>query len=196
VSGVFGDGSVKLVVGLGNPGRRYERTRHNLGFLVVDHIAAEKAVIVKKRLGDALVGEWSNGERILLAKPQSYMNRSGDSVKELLREFGASAKDLVIVYDDLDLPFGRIRIRPEGGAGGHRGVLSVMESLEGAPFYRVRVGIGRPPEGVEPTDYVLEGFSPEEATEVNDVVSRASDAVICLLQEGAQRAMERFNRAP
>jgi PTH1 family peptidyl-tRNA hydrolase len=186
---------VKLVVGLGNPGRKYERTRHNIGFLIVDRIATEKAVVVKKQFCDALVGEWSNnGERILLAKPQTYMNRSGESVRELLQEFRASAKDLVIVYDDLDLPFGRIRIRPGGSAAGHRGVLSVMENLQGAPFHRVRVGIGRPPEGMEAADYVLETFSPHEVAELGDVISRASEAVICLLQDGVQRAMERFNR--
>ena len=184
---------MKLVVGLGNPGK-YERTRHNIGFLIIDRVAKEKAVVVKRKLYDALVGEWSNGERILLAKPQTYMNRSGESVRELLQEFRVSAKDLIVVYDDLDLPFGRIRIRPEGSAGGHRGVLSVMESLEGAPFYRVRVGIGRPPEGMEAADYVLEPFSPEEARELDEVISRASEAVICLLQDGVQRAMERFNR--
>ena len=184
---------MKLVVGLGNPGK-YERTRYNIGFLIIDRVAKEKAVVVKRKLCDALVGEWSNGERILLAKPQTYMNRSGESVRELLQEFRVSAKDLIIVYDDLDLPFGRIRIRPEGSAGGHRGVLSVMESLEGAPFYRVRVGIGRPPEGMEAADYVLEPFSPEEARELDEVISRASEAVICLLQDGVQRAMERFNR--
>jgi PTH1 family peptidyl-tRNA hydrolase len=187
---------VKLVVGLGNPGEKYGRTRHNLGFLIIDHIAAKKAVIVKKKLCGALVGEWSNADRVLLAKPQTYMNRSGESVKELMREFRVPAKDLIVVYDDLDLPFGRIRIRPEGSAGGHRGVLSLMESLESAPFYRVRIGIGRPPEGVEAADYVLEDFTAQEATEVDDIVARASDAVMCLLEEGAQKAMERFNRAP
>jgi peptidyl-tRNA hydrolase, PTH1 family len=187
---------VKLVVGLGNPGRKYERTRHNLGFLIIDHIATLRHVVVKRKLCDALVGEWSNhGEQILLAKPQAYMNRSGESVKELLRELNGSAKDLVVVYDDLDLPFGRIRIRPKGSAGGHRGVLSVMEGLAGAPFYRVRVGIGRPPEGVEATDYVLEPFSAQEVVELGGVVSRASEAVISLLSDGAQEAMERFNRA-
>jgi PTH1 family peptidyl-tRNA hydrolase len=187
---------VKLVVGLGNPGRKYQRTRHNLGFLIIDQIATLRDVVVKRRLCDALVGEWSNhGEQILLAKPQVYMNRSGESVKELLRELNGSAKDLVVVYDDLDLPFGRIRIRPKGSAGGHRGVLSIMESLGGEPFYRVRVGIGRPPEGVEATDYVLEPFGAQEVGQLTDVVSTASEAVISLLSEGAPEAMKRFNRA-
>jgi peptidyl-tRNA hydrolase, PTH1 family len=186
---------VKLVVGLGNRGRKYERTRHNLGFLVIDRLAAENGVAVKRKFCDALIGEWGiDGERILLAKPQGYMNRSGDSVKALLEEFRVSAKDLVVVYDDLDLPFGRIRIRPKGSAGGHRGVLSVMESLAGGSFCRVRIGIGRPPEGMDAADYVLEPFSPEEAAKLDDVVSRGSEAVIASLSDGVERAMEKFNR--
>jgi peptidyl-tRNA hydrolase, PTH1 family len=187
---------VKLVVGLGNPGRKYGRTRHNLGFMVVDRIAAKNGVAIKRKVGDTLVGEWLSAEEsVLLAKPQTYMNRSGDAVKTLLEEFFTSANDLIVVYDDLDLPFGRIRIRPQGSAGGHRGVLSIMEALSGEPFYRVRVGIGRPPEGIEPTDYVLEAFNAQEVTELDDLIVRASEAVISLIRDGAQRAMEHFNRA-
>jgi peptidyl-tRNA hydrolase, PTH1 family len=187
---------VKLVVGLGNPGKKYERARHNLGFLVVDHIARQNQVTIKKKLCDALVGEWSNdGERILLVKPQTYMNRSGESIKALLDYFRLTAGDLAVIHDDLDLAFGRIRIRPGGGAGGHRGVLSIMESLAGAPFYRVRVGIGRPPDGVDAVDFVLESFLSQEVQQLDELVSRASDAVVSLLREGGQRAMEQFNRA-
>jgi peptidyl-tRNA hydrolase, PTH1 family len=187
---------VKLVVGLGNPGKKYERTRHNLGFLVVDHIARQNQVAIKKKLCDALVGEWSNdGERILLVKPQSYMNRGGESIKALLDYFRLTAGDLVVIHDDLDLAFGRIRIRPGGGAGGHRGVLSIMESLGESRFYRVRIGIGRPPDGVDPVDFVLEPFLSQEVGQLDELVSRASDAVESLLREGGQRAMEQFNRA-
>jgi peptidyl-tRNA hydrolase, PTH1 family len=188
---------VKLVVGLGNPGKKYERTRHNLGFLVIDRIATQNEVVIKKKRCNALIGEWScNDEKVLLVKPQTYMNRSGEAVKKLIREFGASTEDLVVVYDDLDLPFGRIRIRPQGSAGGHRGLRSIMESVGDAPFYRVRIGIGRPPEGVNAEDYVLEPFDSQERSELNDSVSRAAEAVLTLLKDGAQRAMERFNRAP
>ena len=188
---------MKLVVGLGNPGKKYERTRHNLGFLIVDYIARQDNVAVKRKLCGATVGEWSNqGERCLFVKPQTYMNRSGEPVKELLRRFHAAANDVVVVYDDLDLPFGRIRIRPKGSAGGHRGVLSIMEELAGASFNRVRVGIGRPPQGVDPVDYVLQPFNAEETAALGDVISKAGEAVMSLLGEGSQRAMERFNRAP
>jgi PTH1 family peptidyl-tRNA hydrolase len=187
---------VKLVVGLGNPGKTYARTRHNLGFLVVDEIAKESEVAVKKKLCDALVGEISiNSEKILLVKPQTYMNRSGVSVKGILREYRLTADDVVVVYDDLDLPFGRIRIRPQGSAGGHRGILSIMESLAGAPFYRVRVGIGRPAGGMDAADYVLEPFGPQEFDELRSVVSKAAEAVLKLLRDGGELAMQHFNRA-
>src|SRR5690242_7838905 len=119
---------MKLIVGLGNPGKRYERTRHNLGFLVVDRIASQCGIALNQQCCDSLVGEtyWSD-ERIVLAKPQSFMNRSGPTVHCLLMTYAGSADDLVVIYDDLDLPFGRIRIRPNGGAGGHRGMLSILE---------------------------------------------------------------------
>ena len=187
---------MKLIVGLGNPGKKYQATRHNVGFLVVDCIARRRATTVRKKLCHALTGEWTEGgERILLAKPQTYMNRSGASVKELLREFCGTPDDLVVVYDDLDLPFGRIRIRTHGSTGGHRGLASIVESLAGAPFARVRVGIERPPEGVEPADYVLQAFDTYQVNKLDELVGRAADAVLTLLLEGAQAAMREFNRA-
>ncbi len=187
---------MKLVVGLGNPGKKYERTRHNVGFLIIDHFASQSEIRVRTKRCNALVGEWScQGEKIVFAKPQTYMNRSGESVKALMRWFHATPGDVVVVYDDLDLPFGRIRIRAKGSAGGHRGVASIMESLAGAPFCRVRVGIGRPPTGIDSADYVLEPFSAQEIAELDDVVSRAAQALMCLLQEGNQRAMAQFNAA-
>ena len=188
---------MKLVIGLGNPGKKYERTRHNVGFLVIDQIASENGVKVKSKRCNALVGEWSSrSEKVVLAKPQVYMNRSGETVRALIREFNASPQDIVLVYDDLDLPFGRIRVRSKGSAGGHRGVASVIESLAGAQFHRVRVGIGRPPEGMDSADYVLEPFSAREVAELDSVVSRASQAVTCLLDDGSEKAMAQFNRAP
>ena len=187
---------MKLVVGLGNPGKRYEHTRHNLGFMIVDQIARQNRVTIKKKLCDALVGEWSNdGETVILVKPQTYMNRSEESVKALLDHFQSAPEDLIVVHDDLDLVFGRIRIRPTGGAGGHRGVLSIIESLAGDRFYRVRVGIGRPPDGVNAVDFVLEPFTPDEIDQLEEVVSRAAEAVVSLVRDGGQRAMEQFNRA-
>ena len=186
---------MKLIVGLGNPGRKYDRTRHNIGFRVVDDIAEQNSVAIKKKSCDSLVGElMSTGERVLLAKPQTYMNLSGHAAKALLKEFRSAPENLVVIYDELDLPFGRIRIRLKGSAAGHRGAMSIMESLAGAPFYRVRVGIGRPPQGVEPADFVLEPFSADEIEQLDEVIARAAKAALCILQEGGQRAMEKFNR--
>ena len=186
---------MKLIVGLGNPGRKYDQTRHNIGFRVIEDIAEQGSVTMNKRLCDSLVGELMvMGERVLLAKPQTYMNRSGHAVKSLLKEFRGSPENLVVVYDELDLPFGRIRIRLKGSAAGHRGALSIMESLAGVPYYRVRVGIGRPPEGVEPADFVLKTFLPDEMGQLDEVISRAAKAALCIFQEGGQRAMEKFNR--
>lgn len=187
---------MKVVLGLGNPGRKYARTRHNLGFVVVDQIASENRIAVQKKKHNSLIGDWqTDEERILLVKPQTFMNRSGEAVRQLFRYFPITIKDVVVIHDDLDLPFGRIRIRLGGGAGGHRGVLSVLETLGEEGFFRVRAGIGRPPAGIDPTDYVLEPFAPEENSRLGQVVSRAADAVECLLEQGPQRAMETFNRA-
>jgi PTH1 family peptidyl-tRNA hydrolase len=187
---------VKVIVGLGNPGRRYQPTRHNVGFLVVDRIAARHAIRVEKEMCGALTGEWlQQGEEILLAKPQTYMNRSGTAVVDLLQHVRGTADDLVVVYDDVDLPFGRIRIRTQGSAGGHRGLVSIIESLAAAPFRRIRVGVGRPPEGTETADYVLQPFDADQSKELDALIDRASDAVIALLRDGAEAAMREFNRA-
>jgi PTH1 family peptidyl-tRNA hydrolase len=186
---------VKFVVGLGNPGRKYDRTRHNLGFSVVDRLAADNEIAVNRELCDALVGEWATEQGpVLLVKPQTYMNRSGDAVAALLKKFHSPPEEIIVVYDDLDLPFGRIRIRPRGGAGGHRGLRSIIERTGGASFCRVRIGIGRPPEGVDPEEFVLERFQAEEYGELAEIVPRAAQAVCALLVDGAERAMERFNR--
>ena len=187
---------MKLIVGLGNPGSRYERTRHNLGFLVIDRIAAQNRIEVGKVFCDALVGEGAlENERVMLAKPQTYMNRSGECVEALAREYAIAPADLVVINDDLDLPFGRIRIRPSGSAGGHRGLVSIMENLAGEQFHRVRIGIGRPPENMEPAVYVLEPFNTAETEGLDEIVARAADSVSCLVRDGIERAMASYNRA-
>jgi peptidyl-tRNA hydrolase, PTH1 family len=187
---------VKLIVGLGNPGRKYQATRHNVGFLVIDQLAQQNHVIIDHERCSAVVGEWSRGDlSIILAKPQTFMNRSGIAVKELLEGHNATADDLLVVFDDLDLPFGRIRIRPQGSAAGHRGILSIQEQLGSASFCRVRIGIGRPPEAGEPADYVLEPFTATEQDALPEVIERAAASIECLLAEGIERAMNQFNRA-
>lgn len=186
---------MKVVIGLGNPGKRYARGRHNLGFMVVDRFAQEKRVKIDRKKYHSLVGQWQwDGEEVLLVKPQSYMNQSDQSLLDIMRSLPITAKDLVVVHDDLDLPLGRIRIRERGGAGGHRGVLSILEALKESDFIRIRVGIGRPPAGINPTDYVLSPFSPAEEAALEEIVSRAAEALQKLLEEGCKQAMEIFNQ--
>jgi PTH1 family peptidyl-tRNA hydrolase len=164
--------------------------------MVVDRFASEKRVTVKEKKYHSLIGSWQmNGEKVLLVKPQTYMNRSGEAIRTLFRYFPVALQDLVVIHDDLDLPLGRIRMRPRGRAGGHQGVLSILEALEGEDFFRVRLGIGRPPAGVDPSDFVLDPFPLKETDLVDEAVSKAADALESLLQEGSHRAMERFNRA-
>lgn len=187
---------MKVVLGLGNPGKKYEKTRHNVGFMVVDRLAATNGVVIKRKKYHSLVGDWkTGGENILLLKLQTYMNDSGVAVRSLYNSgLGIEAEDLIVVHDDLDLPLGQIRIRQQGGAGGHRGIISILEAVENENFFRVRVGVGRPPQGMDATDYVLKPFLPQEEVSLRDIVSRATEAVETLLKTGPLRAMEKFNR--
>ncbi len=183
-------------MGLGNPGQRYGRGRHNVGFMVVDRLAQEHHVELKIKKYHSLVGRWEfNGEEILLVKPQTYMNRSGEAARSMLRYLPMSSEDLLVVYDDMDLPLGRIRLRARGSAGGHRGMQSVLDQLGRDDFFRLRVGIGRPPGGEDPTDFVLSPFLPKEEDVVERVVSRAAEAVESLIRDGARQTMETFNQS-
>jgi len=186
---------VKLVVGLGNPGRRYARTRHNLGFLLLDRIAEARGIRIGDDRCESLVGRgvWER-ESLVLAKPQTYMNNSGVAVAALLRRFRVRGADLVVAYDDLDLPFGRLRIRCGGSAGGHRGLASILQHVADRDFVRLRMGIGRPPAGVDPVEYVLSRFPAEEQQSLEDVLSRAEEALEAIVLKGPVRAMEDFNR--
>ena len=186
---------MKLVVGLGNPGRRYARTRHNLGFLLLDRIAEARGIRIGDDRCESLVGrgEWER-ESLVLAKPQTYMNNSGVAAAALLRRFRVRGADLVVAYDDLDLPFGRLRIRCGGSAGGHRGLASILQHVADRDFVRLRMGIGRPPAGVDPVEYVLSRFSGEEQQSLEDVLSRAEEALEAIVLKGPVRAMEDFNR--
>ncbi len=183
---------MRLVVGLGNPGRRYRGTRHNVGFEVVERLARRWGARFRAD-GLAEVAEARfAGAPVLLAKPLTYMNRSGDAVGEIASRWRLSPSDVVVVYDDMDLPVGSVRVRVRGSAGGHHGMASVIEALGTAEVARVRVGIGRPQS--DAVDHVLSRFEPEEEPRVEEAVERAADAVETLLLEGASAAMERFNR--
>lgn len=182
----------KLIVGLGNPGKSYVNNRHNVGFQCIDHFAQAHRISVKERKARAKVGFGEVvGKRVVLAKPRTFMNASGEAVGRLVRQLGAPLDDLLVIYDDLDLPLGKVRIRQHGGAAGHKGVQSIIVSLGSDQFPRIRVGIGRP-DGDE-VAYVLSDFTPAEKEIVNEVVATVSDAIYCILTEGIEAAMNRYN---
>jgi PTH1 family peptidyl-tRNA hydrolase len=185
---------LKLIVGLGNPGDRYQRTRHNIGFGVVESLAERWGAHGQpRRTMDSLVweGRFSN-ERCLLVRPQTFMNRSGGPTAALASYFQVAAEDVVVVHDDLDLPFGTVRCKSGGGHGGHNGLRDLHNQL-GRDYARVRCGIGRPPEGCDTASYVLSAWNVEEQAELANVVSRACDATEAILQEGVVAAMNVFN---
>jgi len=185
-----------LVVGLGNPGPQYEWTPHNLGFLVVDKLAQRGNIRLGAPRGvPALAGEGVlAGQPVVLAKPLTYMNRSGLAVKELAQRYGVDGARTIVIVDDLDLPWQMIRVRPRGSAGGHRGLQSVIDALGTQEFLRVRVGIhpGYPVE--DAATYVLDRFPKAFEADLDDVIERAAAAVECILAEGVDQAMARFNR--
>jgi len=184
-----------LVLGLGNPGRRYERTRHNAGFLVVDRIAERHRVVVERRQLGAVVESVRFGDRpVVLAKPQSFMNLSGQPTVSLRGWYKVTNDDLVVVHDDVDLPFGDLRVKKGGGHGGHNGLRDIDEKLGSAAYVRVRVGVGRPPPGRDTADWVLAPFAPEEEAELPALFDRAADAVVLVVEQGLDRAMSQVNQ--
>jgi PTH1 family peptidyl-tRNA hydrolase len=187
---------MKLVVGLGNPGSRYRNTRHNLGFMVVDALAERWNVSVGGRRHENELGNGAfAGERVLLAKPQTFMNASGEAVGKLRRLHKLEPSEILAIYDDLDLPVGRVRLRADGGAGGHNGVASLISVL-GKGFPRLRIGIGRPPGGADPVGYVLEPFDEADGPAVRDALAQAVTGVESWLEHGVERAMNALNRKP
>ena len=189
------------MVGLGNPGPRYERTRHNAGFMVIDELAARTRA-AGRLFHDAWVAEATlSGEPALFVKPQAYMNLSGEPVARLLSEHASSVADLVVVVDDVALPLGRLRVRERGSDGGHNGLRSLAAALDSFDFARVRVGVGLEdppdrdslPHSEDLADFVLGEFLAEELPRLREVIGLAADAVACLAQDGAAVAMNRFN---
>ncbi|MGC7846444.1 aminoacyl-tRNA hydrolase [Desulforudis sp. 1088] len=182
---------IKAVIGLGNPGETYAATRHNMGFMVVDQLARMLTVGVGTRQCFSLVGEARRGNAALvLAKPQTFMNLSGRAAAALLDRFRLFPSEMLVVCDDMDLPFGRLRLKAWGGSGGHRGMQSVIESLGTDEFPRLRVGIGR---GGDVLDHVLSSFSEEERAVLAEVVDAAARAALVAVEEGLEKAMNRFN---
>ena len=186
---------MKIVIGLGNPGKKYERTRHNIGFMAADELARQAAAPLSQEKHHALLGKVRLGsESVVLAKPQTFMNDSGRSAAAIMRDAYASAGDLIVVHDELDLPLGTVRIKTGGGHGGHNGLRSLIESLGSPDFVRVRVGIGRPPAGMEAADYVLSPFGAEESLPAAEAVAQAAEAVRMIITEGLTKAMNAVNK--
>jgi len=187
---------VKLVVGLGNPGRAYRWTRHNLGFLLIERMARQNGIELSRRGFQSVYGRGKIGNKeVILGKPHTYMNLSGEAVRRLLQFFRIPPENLVVLHDDLDLPLGKIRLRLRGGHGGHQGVKSIIEALGKNDFLRLKVGIGRPTEAnQDPADYVLEPLTGEAKEEFKDIIEKGVQAVEVLLIEGPHQAMERFHK--
>jgi len=185
---------MKLIVGLGNPGSRYRGTRHNVGWEVLERLARKHGIAIEEDTGWAEVGRGDIGpHRVVLARPMTYVNASGMAVQDLKRRYRVKPSDLFLIVDDLDLPLGRLRLRPKGTAGGHNGLRSVIEALGTDDFPRMRVGIGRPPGKTDAADHVLARFSPEERQMLNDALDRAVEALEVAIVDGVDVAMNRFN---
>lgn len=184
-----------LIAGLGNPGRRYAQNRHNVGFQIVDRLAHRHHLAFDKRQGNGQLAQGKiEGHSVILLKPQSFMNESGRSVAALCRFYRVPLEQLIVVFDELDLPLGSVRLRSKGGSGGHKGLRSVIAQLGSQSFSRVRVGIGRPPGRMDPADYVLRDFGVDERPVVEDVYDWVVCAVECWLKDGIDIAMTRFNK--
>jgi len=188
---------MRLIVGLGNPGREYAWTRHNLGWQVATYLSEEWRIPLGKKTMEAVWGQGRvGGEAVILAQPTTYMNLSGRAVSLLLSYFKLSPQDLLVIHDDLDVPLWRLKIVERGGAGGHRGILSIIQHLHTEEFLRVKLGIGRPAGNMSTENYVLSHFPAPEAENVAQLIERAAAAVACLLKEGLQAAQNHFHGEP
>ncbi len=186
---------MKIFVGLGNPGAEYAKTKHNVGFMLADKLAEKIGAESWREKFNALVAEsFFDGEKILIVKPQTFMNLSGEAVGPLTNFYKISAEDLIVAHDDMDLPVGKIRLRPKGSGGGHHGIESIIQHLGGEKnFPRVRIGIGRPPQNWTVNNHVLSPFNPEDAEKISEAIENLIPAVICIFRDGIDMAMNKFN---
>jgi PTH1 family peptidyl-tRNA hydrolase len=189
---------MKLIIGLGNPGRSYARHRHNVGFIALSNFARSQGIKLDRKKSLARIGAGKvAGNEVVLARPQTFMNNSGQSVSRLVKKFKIALNDLIVIHDDLDLPLAKIRISSGSSSGGHKGINSIIQELGSQDFIRLRIGIGRPNKPQISEDdiiaYVLSDFTPVEKRAINNIVPRVSEAIICLLKEGLTTAMNKFN---
>ena len=185
---------MKIVAGLGNPGAAYAGTRHNMGFEVIDILSEKSGISVDTRKHKALIGKGViGGDKVILAKPQTYMNLSGESLREIMDYYKAQPEDLIVIYDDISLEPGQLRIRTKGSAGGHNGIKSILQHLGTEEFLRIKVGVGEKPPRMDLADYVLGRMGGEDREAVREAQERAAEAVSVLLEDGAEAAMNRYN---
>lgn len=188
---------MKLIVGLGNPGITYAQTRHNAGFMLVDKLAALLKADKEKKQGNALIRTAVAGSvKLLLMKPQAYMNLSGDPIWELLNFYKGGVEDFIVIHDDMDLPLGRIRFKNNGGSGGHKGLKSITSRLGSDEYDRLKLGISRPPERMPVEAYVLQPFSMEERAVLDKALERSAEGLLYWIEEGCEWAMNKYNADP
>ena len=186
-----------IIVGLGNPGPRYADTRHNVGWRVIDLLSQGMNIPLNERRPKAVLGTGHvDDRRVVLVKPRTFMNNSGEAVEYLMARFGGGGRNLLVIYDEMALLPGRIRLRAAGSDAGHNGIRSIIQAVGGTGFPRLRIGIGAPPAGMEARDYVLGKFGGEEARAIAEAVERSADAVRCVLSESIDAAMNKFNQDP
>lgn len=187
--------SLFIIVGLGNPGTRYENTRHNVGFDTIDVLSSKHGIKVSKLKFKALWGDGEiKGQKVILVKPQTFMNLSGESVREIIEWYKIPVQNVIIIYDDVDLPLGKIRIRPNGSSGTHNGMKSVIYQIHSDAFPRVRIGIGRQPEGWALADYVLSKINAEDRKVINESIINAADAVCEIITTDVESAMNKYSK--
>lgn len=185
---------MKLIVGLGNPGIRYAQSRHNLGFMVVDSLAARWGLAKETKKHHSLLFQGSfAGMKTMLVKPQTYMNRSGEAVMEIINYYHENIDDLIVIHDDLDLEFGRIRFKAGGGTGGHKGLNSITTMLNSSDYPRLKIGIGHPPPEMPVEAYVLSGFSAREKVVLPELIKTSAEGLECWCREGLDKAMNDYN---
>lgn len=183
-----------IIIGLGNPTKEYDKTRHNVGFAVIDELAERMNIEVEEKKHRALCGKGMlNGQKVVLAKPQTFMNLSGESVRSIVDFYKVTSEEVIIIYDDISLEPGQLRIRTKGSAGGHNGIKSIIAHLGTQEFPRIRVGIGEKPNRMDLADYVLSRFSKGEQVLMDDAFKEAADAAAMMVSEGADPAMNHFN---
>lgn len=182
-----------VIAGIGNPGKRYSRTRHNIGFMVLDEVAHRHTIDLKDKKEVYKIGKgFIEGNDILLIEPLLYMNMSGPVIKKILMKFNIQPEHLLVIHDDLDMDIGKLKIKKTGSSGGHKGIESIIQSIDSRNFIRLKIGIGRE-EGVSAEDYVLSKFKRHEIAVIKDTIKKAADAVHCIVSEGIDKAMNRFN---